>query len=253
MKTKLKFLVFLFLALNNLFTFSQSLNIIYEDFAEWTKKISLTGYQFVQSDNQSAEYIAFFTKDESSLSLNLTFAEKFLVYKEEEEFKNTEPYDRNGIKMVYLSNAASSKLISLLSKGKVTFTLAAEGSPLDKNTMEKMFDNLKIAEKWNVGNDLGNSWPAEISADKQIPNVEIQRIEKTPIKTNKITYEYHIFVTMNASLIAELTKFTQKFKGDLATTDLGDFFFMCNDADSIDQLRENKKDGETVELIFYKK
>ena len=225
------------------------LAVSYSDFQTWAKQIKITGYPFVESEQDGAEYTAMLGSGPTkALQLRVAGIDKFDEYKMMK--KEAVPYTWNGYKAVNFFFSEVTFLIVALPDAEVAVTFGISGT-VSKSAIEEMasksnLQNLKPVKPGTIA--PGVKWPEMIPADMQISRVESIKSLGTD-GTFKDVIE--VKATMGPELVATVQTILKKYNGTLSSTETAKLIFICAEAEDLKQLGENFKKGESVKFIYY--
>ncbi|MEI6050995.1 MAG: hypothetical protein WCS03_19065 [Bacteroidota bacterium] len=227
------------------------LAVSYSDFQAWAKQIKITGYPFMESEQDGAEYTAMLGSGPTkALQLRVAGIDKFDEYKMMK--KEAVPYTWNGYKTVNFNFSDITFLIVALPEAEVAITFGVSGN-VAKAAMEEMasksnLQNLKPVKPGTIA--PGVKWPEIVPADMRISNVLSIKTLGTD-GTFKDVIE--VKATMGPELVATIQAILKKYNGTLSSTETAKLIFICGEAEDLKQLGENFKKGEPVIFIYYVK
>jgi hypothetical protein len=228
------------------------LTVSYSDFVSWAKQIKISGYPFVESEQDGSDYSAMFgSGPEKALQVRVYDMGRFGEYKS--VAKQAPVYTWNGYQAVYYEFSGVTFLSLQLPEVQLAILYGING----KATKTAMED---IAAKSNLKNlksnktaeasvlPTGVKWPDAIPADMWLSNVE--SIESSG---SDGTYKDVIQVkaTMSPALITSVQNITTKYNGELTLTSTQKLDFICSEAESLEQLQQDFKPGTLVTFIYY--
>lgn len=228
------------------------LAVSFADFEAWTKQIRITGYPFMQCEQDDAGYTAMLASNPAKvLQVKLTDISKFDEYKMYKMLeKDVVPYTWNGYKAVNFFFADVTFLVLALPEAEVTVTIGL-GGKVTKAALEQLAakTNLQNIRPSKAGaNTPGIKWPASIPNDMQISNAEsIQSLGSDGTFKDVI----EVKARMSPELISSCESITRRYKGDLSSVETLKLIFMCEEAEEMNQLKTNFKKGEYVKFLYY--
>jgi hypothetical protein len=225
------------------------LAVSFADFESWAKQIKITGYPFVESEQDGAEYTAMLGSGPTkALQLRVAGIDKFDEYKMMK--KEAVPYTWNGYKTVSFFFSEVTFLIVALPEAEVAVTFGISGNVtravVEDLAAKSNLQNLKPAKPGTIA--PGVKWQEIIPTDMRISNV--QSIKSLGADdTFKDVIE--VTATMRSELLTSIDAILKKYNGTLSSTETAKLIFICAEAEDIKQLRENFKNGESVKFIYY--
>ncbi len=227
------------------------LAVSYSDFQTWAKQIKITGYPFMESEEDGAEYTAMLGSGPTkALQLRVAAIGKFDEYKMMK--KEAVPYTWNGYKTVNFIFSDITFLIVAIPEAEVAVTFGISGN-VTKAAMEEIvaksnLQGLKPAKPGAIA--PGVKWPEIVPADMKISNV----LSIKPLGTDGTFKDViEVTATMGPELVTTVQAILKKYNGTLSSTETAKLIFICGEAESLAQLGENFKKGEPVKFIYYVK
>jgi hypothetical protein len=225
------------------------LQVSYSDFQVWAKQLKIAGYPFIESEQDGADYSAMFGSGPTkAFQLRALDIERFGEYKMTN--KEAAVYTLNGYKAVYFNFGGATMLVVELPQAQLALTYAMNGK-IAKATMEDLvlksnLQNLKTSSF--TANAPGVKWPEVIPADLRITGVE-----SITSQGSDGTYKDVIEVQarMSLALVASVEAILKKYNGELSLTQTPKVDFLCGAAESIEQLKTDIKNGESVTFMYY--
>ena len=241
------------LIFTSVITFAQAkLTVSYPDFVSWAKQIKISGFPFVESEQDGNDYSAMFgSGPEKALQLRVYDIERFSEYKS--VAKQAPVYTWNGYQTVYYEFSEITFMSLQLPEVQLTILFGINGK-VTKATMEDIVakSNLKNL-KSNKSTEAsllpaGVKWPDMIPADMWISNVEsIESLGSDGTYKDVI----QVKATMGLVLITSVQTILEKYNGDLSLTSTDKLDFICAVAESLTQLQQDFKSGESVTFLYY--
>ncbi|MDO9255518.1 MAG: hypothetical protein Q7U54_08405 [Bacteroidales bacterium] len=234
-------------------TFAQAtLTVSYPDFVSWAKQIKVSGYPFVESEQDGSDYSAMFgSGPEKALQLRVYDIARFSEYKS--VAKQAAVYSWNGYQTVYYEFSGVTFLSLQLPEVQLAILFGING----KATKAAMED---IAGKSNLRNlkpnnseaagamSSGVKWPDAIPADLRLSNVvSIESLGSDGTYKDVI----QVKATMNPALITSVQNILKKYNGELTLTSTVNLDFICAEAESLAQLQQDFKPGVLVTFMYY--
>lgn len=248
---KRKVIAFIFALLSTV-SFAQVKPLVtFSDFQAWAKQITIAGYPLIESEQDDSDYTAMLgSGPNKAFQIRLMAIGSFNDYKMIK--KDAAVYTLNGLQAVSYTYANTTMLTLELPQVQASITFAMSGT-VPKATMEGLAlkSNLLNLKAVNPAiNVPGIIWPQVIPADMQISNVK-------SIKSlgSDGTYEDVIEVKaiMNPTLVTSVEILLKKYNGELNFTSTDRLDFICMVAESLDQLKQDFKNGETISFMYYVK
>lgn len=240
----------LIFALVSTASFAQAkLPVTFADFQAWAKQIKIAGYPLIESEQDGADYSAMLgSGPNKAFQIRLMGINRFEEYKMTN--KDAVVYTLNGFNAVNYTFANVTFLTLELPRAQASITYAMNGK-ISKVTMEDLalksnLQNLKATT--SATNAPGVKWPQIIPADLQISNVESIKSLGTD-GTYKDVIE--VKATMCPALISSVEILLNKYNGELNLTSTDKLDFICQEAESLPQLKQDFKNGETVSFMYY--
>ncbi len=235
---------------------------LFTAFEKWAKKQALPGYSFIQASkegeaefNETVVYNAEYRKNQKSgFKISFNAISDFSQYKMMAASKNETEFDLNGLKSVYFAmDAKHSYSMMCVQMPELFSSIVVMASPmLEKNAAIQLFRSFNFAELNSGSNSQQDQWPAEIPQQARM-NAHLVKITKENASTDGFAYEYHVTFVMDAKLVSELQRIKSVYGGELVGMRIGDsFYFVCNQAESIDDLKQYTRTNDSVEFIYYK-
>lgn len=231
-------------------SFAQSkLQVSFADFQAWAKQISIAGYPLLESEQDGPDYSAMLgSGPNKAFQIRLMAMGSFNDYKMIS--KDATVYTLSGLKAVYYTYANTTMLTLELPQAQASMIFAMNGK-IPKATMEGLvlksnLQNLKVST--SAANAPGVNWPEKIPSDMRVSSVQ-----SIASLGDDGTYKDVIEVkaTLNQSLISSVEAILKKYNGELSLISTDKLDFICSVAESIDQLKADFKDGETVLFMYY--
>ena len=225
------------------------LAVSYSDFQTWAKQIKITGYPFMESEQDGAEYTAMLGSGPAkALQLRVADINKFDEYKMMK--KEAVPYTWNGYKAVNFFFSDVTFLVVALPEAEVAITFGVSGN-VTKAAMEEMasksnLQGLKPAKPGAIA--PGVKWPEIVPVDMRISNVlSIKALGGDGTYKDVI----EVTATMGLELVTTVQAILKKYNGTLSSTETAKLIFICSEAEDLTQLGANFKKGEPVKFIYY--
>lgn len=237
--------------------FSDKISI--DEYKTWAESFSFNSMKFREYDKEgNAEYgepvkygASYLDEAETqAISLWLSQIGEFESDKMMAKSKGNEPFSIGGKEAVFVKTEGEMAMAILSVKDEdlpATITLMAIPA-IEKNELVSMYQNIPFDDL-----DKPLEWPDEIPAEARI-NSTVLSIDKQPASTDGFQYEYHVVALMNDDLIAELERILSHYDSkDLMNVKINEsFIFICGNAENIKWLKEDKRNGDAVEFIYYK-
>lgn len=225
------------------------LPVAFSDFQAWAKQIKISGYQFIECAQDGTDYTAMLGSGPAKFfQIRLGDISRFNEYKM--ICKDAAVYTLNGYKAVNYTFANNTLLTIELPQAQAAITFAMNGK-IAKSVMEDLasksnLPNLKVSKQ--AANAPGVKWPAIIPEDMRISNVESIKTLGTD-GTYKDVIE--VKATMGPQLVESIQAILKKHEGELYLINTEKLDFICSEAENIDQLKANFKNGQLVSFIYY--
>ena len=225
------------------------LAVSYSDFQTWAKQIKISGYPFVESEQDGAEYTAMLGSGPTkALQLRVAGIEKFDEYKMMK--KEAVPYTWNGYKTVSFFFSEVTFLVVALPEAEVAVTFGISGNVtravIEDLAAKSNLQNLKPAKPGTIA--PGVKWPDIVPTDMRISNVQSINFLGDDGTFKEVI---EVKATMGPELVTAVQAILKKYNGTLSSTETAKLIFICSEAESIAQLGETFKKGEPVKFIYY--
>lgn len=249
MKRKVIALIF---ALLSTVSFAQvKLMVTFSDFQAWAKQITIAGYPLIESEQDGSDYTAVLgSGPNKAFQIRLMAIGSFNDNKMIK--KDAAVYTLNGLQAVNYTYANTTMLTLELPQAKASITFAMSGT-VPKATLEGLAlkSNLLNLKAVNPATNVpGIIWPQVIPTDMQISNViSIKSLGSDGTYKDVI----EVKAIMNPTLVSSVEILLKKYNGELNFTSTDRLDFICMDAESLDQLKQDFKNGETISFMYYVK
>jgi len=242
----------LFLILVSNLTFSQvNLPVSYDDFVSWAKEIKLSGYPFVESEQEGSDYSAMLGSGPTkALQVRIYDIERFGDYKS--VAKQAAVYTWNGYKTVHYEFSGVTFISIELPEPQIAVLFGMMGK-VTKAGMEEVVaksnpGRLKVSMSEAGVLSSGLKWPDVIPSDMRVSDVKsIESLGSDGTYKDVI----QVKATMNPGLISAVEKVLKKYNGELNLTSSSKVDFICSDAENLSQLQQDFKTGSLVTFIYY--
>ena len=225
------------------------LPVSFPDFQAWAKQIKISGYQFIECAQDGADYTAMLGSGPAKFfHIRLVDISRFNEYKM--ICKDATVYTFNGYKAVNYTFANNTLLTIELPQAQTAITFAMSGK-IAKSTMEELasksnLPNLKASKSGT--NAPGVKWPDFIPEDMRLSGVELLKSSGSD-GTYKDVIE--VKATMGPQLVESIQSILRKHEGELNLINTEKLDFICSEAENIDQLKANFKNGQLVSFMYY--
>jgi hypothetical protein len=236
--------------LTSIVNFAQTkLPVSFIDFQAWAKEIKITGYKLFGCEQDGADYTAMLGGGpEKFFQIRLMNISQFSEYKMVS--KDAAIYNFNGYKAVSYTFANNTVLTIELPQAQAAITFAM-GGKIAKSNMEELASksNLLNLKASKLGaNTPGVKWPDFIPSDMRLNSVESVK-QLGSDGTYKDVIE--VKATMGQQLIESIQSILKKYGGNLNPLNTEKLDFICSEAENIDQLKSDFKNGQLVSFIYY--
>jgi len=225
------------------------LPVAFPDFENWGKQIKISGYPFLDCNQDVSEYTAMFGSGPTkAFQIRLMGINHFGEYKMVS--KDASVYSLNGRKTVFYTYANITILTIELTEVQLAITYAMNGK-INKSVMEELASktNLQNLKPTKSGvSTSGIKWPGVIPAEMRLSNVESIKALGTD-GTYKDVLE--VKATMGPQLIQSIQSILKKYNGELTLTSTDQLDFICSEAENLDQLQSSFKNGQSVSFLYY--
>lgn len=235
--------------------------IKFSTFQTWAQSQNIAGYSYAESAQEGdaeygeeVTYRAEYKSQDGGMAVNLASLASFSSYTMMTKKEGAEIFKINNYDAVYIPMEAQySSAFFVVKIPEIFATVTIMAMPLKSKTeMETIFKSLKISDLIGTSTEQTAAWADEIPQDARI-NADIISINKKNASTDGVAYEYEVKVVMNDKLVKELERIMSKYNGSLTITNADNFMIVCADAESIEDLKNYKKNGDPVSFIYYKK
>jgi hypothetical protein len=241
------------LIFTSVFTFAQAkLTVSYPDFVSWAKQIKISGFPFVESEQDGNDYSAMFgSGPEKALQLRVYDIARFSEYKS--VAKQAPVYTWNGYQTVYYEFSGVTFLSLQLPEVQLAVLFGINGkaakAALEDIAAKSNLKNLKSNKSAEASIlPAGVKWPDAIPADMWLSNVEsIESLGSDGTYKDVI----QVKATMGPALISSVQTILEKYNGELTLTSTEKLDFICAEAESLNQLQKDFKPGTLVTFMYY--
>lgn len=124
------------------------LSVSYDTFKSWMKQSAVSGFSFVDADQENGGYAASFMQLNKMIKVKMVGATHFDEYKSAKGYDGTSPYDLKGGQAVFVGNTSSSSLFIRSSKVNATLVITTQYFTCSKGDIEKMAIGLGLGAKF---------------------------------------------------------------------------------------------------------
>ncbi|TCN70653.1 hypothetical protein [Acetobacteroides hydrogenigenes] len=124
------------------------MSVSYDTFKSWMKHSVVSGFNFVESDQENDGYTASFMQLNKMVGVKMLPSARFEIYKEAKGYDGAAPYEFKGAKLVYVNGTSSSSLFILSPKVGATVVITTSYFKYDKNALEKVAVEVGLGSKF---------------------------------------------------------------------------------------------------------
>lgn len=220
-------------------------------FKNWSSQVQISGYkQGEMEDESSINYTAnFFSGTTKLIQISVSDISSFRTMVSPAQ--KAQKYLFDGNNAVYYTSPDNSFLAVEYKQLELSVIVAATGK-VDKAFLETILtkSNPKALYNLSASNSSSLKWPASIPESLKLPNaISIEKLQPD----GDYSEIYELKAKLSNELVERLKALMRKYNTSSLSEPIneGRALLICSEADTIEQLKEQFKQGASVKFIYY--